>query len=73
MNVNRINEIIEKKTLKRKAIAITAKALREFQHDIGTQDCLDARQVLGNLDKKLFKQIIFLKRKVNKLYEQPRC
>lgn len=71
--IDRINLKIEQKKNKRRSIVSTLKALKEFQNDLGTQNVMDTVGVLMVLDRRLKAQIDFLKRKVNVLYEQPRC
>lgn len=71
--IGRINATIQAKRDRREEVLSTIRTLKMFQNDLGSQDVLDAIVVLVKAQNKLKGQIEYLKRKVNKLYEQPRC
>lgn len=71
--IGKINATIQSKRDRRQEILGAIHTLKMFQNDLGSQDVIDAITVLIRADKKLKTQIDYLKRKVNKLYEQPRC
>ena len=71
--IKKFRQKIKQKQAKRDSIVTTIKALKEFQNDLGSQHVINTIGLLVELDKRLFEQINYLKRKIDVFYKQPRC
>lgn len=71
--IGKINAVIQSKRDRREEIMGTIRTLKMFQNDLGSQNVIGTITVLIRADKKLKGQIDYLKKRVNKLHEQPRC
>lgn len=71
--IARYSKLIQKRVERRASIKEAIIALKSMQNDIGSQKVMDAIQVLVSADFRLYNEIIKLRKRINVLFEQPRC
>lgn len=71
--IAKYNKMIQKRVERRASIKEAIIALKSMQNDIGSQKVMDAIQVLVSADFRLYNEIIKLRKRINVLFEQPRC
>lgn len=71
--ISKYNKMIQKRVERRASIREAIITLKSMQNDIGSQKVMDAIQVLVSADFRLYNEIIKLRKRINVLFEQPRC
>ena len=71
--IAKYNKMIQKRVERRASIREAIITLKIMQNDLGSQKVMDAIQVIVSADKRLYNEIIKLRKRINVLFEQPRC
>lgn len=71
--IAKYSKMIQKRVERRASIREAIITLKIMQNDLGSQKVMDAIQVIVSADKRLYNEIIKLRKRINVLFEQPRC
>lgn len=71
--IAKYNKMIQRRVERRTSLREAICSIKLIQNDLGSQRVMDAIQVLVEADKRYFNEIKKLRKRINVLFEQPRC